>query len=38
MGKWAENHQGLLAFLRTLIGFANLLLASLITLRVFEVV
>tara|TARA_R110002020_G_C16289131_1_gene772287 strand:+ start:1440 stop:1556 length:117 start_codon:yes stop_codon:yes gene_type:complete len=38
MNKWADEKQGILALLRTLIGFANLLLASLITLRVFEVV
>jgi hypothetical protein len=38
MNEWAEEKQGTLALLRTLIGFANLLLASLITLRVFEVV
>jgi len=38
MNKWAEEKQGMLALLRTIIGFGNLLLASLITLRVFGVV
>tara|TARA_R110002110_G_scaffold51696_1_gene151338 strand:- start:1648 stop:1764 length:117 start_codon:yes stop_codon:yes gene_type:complete len=38
MDSWGNKNQGLLAVLRTLIGFANLLIASLITLRVFEVI
>ncbi len=38
MNEWAEEKQGILALLRTIIATANLLLASLITLRVFEVI
>tara|TARA_R110002020_G_scaffold371911_3_gene583431 strand:- start:140 stop:256 length:117 start_codon:yes stop_codon:yes gene_type:complete len=38
MNKWAEEKQGTMALLRTIVATANLLLASLITLRVFEVI
>ena len=38
MNKWADEKQGTLALFRTVIGFANLLFASLITLRVFGVI
>ena len=38
MNEWAEERQGTLALLRTIIGFGNLLIASIITLRVFGVI
>ena len=39
--KWenmCEEHMGEMAFWRTVMGFASLLLTSLITLKVFEVI
>tara|TARA_R110000751_G_scaffold133382_2_gene235819 strand:+ start:475 stop:591 length:117 start_codon:yes stop_codon:yes gene_type:complete len=38
MNKWAEKRQGILALLRTILGFANLFIASILTLRVFEAI
>jgi len=38
MNEWAEERQGTLALLRTIIGFGNLLIAFIITLRVFGVI
>tara|TARA_R110000751_G_scaffold217513_1_gene320556 strand:- start:621 stop:737 length:117 start_codon:yes stop_codon:yes gene_type:complete len=35
MNKWAEERTGLLALLRTIIAFANLCIASTITLHIF---
>jgi hypothetical protein len=36
MNKWAEERTGLLALLRTLFAFANLFIASILTLHIFE--
>lgn len=38
MSKWTDNHKNDLALLRTLVGFLNLLLASLVALRVFGMI
>ena len=35
MNKWAEERTGLLALLRTIFSFANIFLASIITLHIF---
>lgn len=35
MNKWAEERTGILALIRTIIAFANLFIATIITLHIF---
>ena len=36
--KWYLDHMGVMAFWRTVMGVVNLILAGLITLKVFEMI
>tara|TARA_R100000152_G_C6781865_1_gene217404 strand:+ start:4829 stop:4948 length:120 start_codon:yes stop_codon:yes gene_type:complete len=36
--KWYLDHMGIMAFWRTVLGGLNLIIASLIALKVFEVI
>jgi len=36
--KWSERHVGSLALTRTILGFLNLLLASVVVMKLFEVI
>jgi len=36
--KWYMEHMGIMAFWRTVLGVVNVVLASLVTLKVFELI
>lgn len=36
--KWSEKHVGSLALTRTVLGFLNLLLATVVVLKLFELI
>ena len=36
--RWYMEHMGIMAFWRTVLGVVNVILASLVTLKVFELI